>query len=78
MTERIFVAQSVPSVADRLGQDITDLPFLQHLAQVMPAADVAFGGWRGDRNTPSPAAVPFTLWPSRHSLEPLDRLNMIG
>jgi hypothetical protein len=44
MTERLFIAQAVPDVADMLGRDITNLPFLQHLAQVMPAADVAFGG----------------------------------
>src|SRR5437762_9625454 len=42
-----------PSLTDALTRDATSLanvpgdvvvPFLQHLAQVMPAADVAFGG----------------------------------
>ena len=44
MTDRMLVAQAAPDVADTIGRDITNLPFLQHLAQVMPAADVAFGG----------------------------------
>jgi hypothetical protein len=44
MSDPIVVAQASPGLAERLGRDITDLPFLQHLAQVMPAADVAFGG----------------------------------
>lgn len=44
MTEPIHLAQAAPNVADAIGQDITNLPFLQHLAQVLPAADVAFGG----------------------------------
>jgi len=44
MTEPLLVAQAAPDVADRIGRDITNLPLLQHLAQVMPAADVAFGG----------------------------------
>src|SRR5215203_4543830 len=44
LNDRMLVAQAAPDIADRLGRDITELPFLQHLAQVMPAADVAFGG----------------------------------
>jgi hypothetical protein len=44
VSDPVVVAQAVPGVAERLGRDIGDLPFLQHLAQVMPAADVAFGG----------------------------------
>ena len=45
MTDLMLVAQAdAADVVDRIGRDIGDLPFLQHLAQVMPAADVAFGG----------------------------------
>jgi len=44
MTEPTLVAQAAPNVADQIGRDIANLPFLQHLAQIMPAADVAFGG----------------------------------
>jgi hypothetical protein len=38
------IPQAAASVADTIGQEISSLPFLQHLAQAMPAADVAFGG----------------------------------
>jgi hypothetical protein len=44
VSDSIVVAQAAPGVAEQIGRDIGDLPFLQHLAQVMPAADVAFGG----------------------------------
>ena len=44
MSETTQLAQAAPSVAEAIGRDISDLPLLQHLAQVMPAADVAFGG----------------------------------
>jgi len=48
MHDQIVLAQAAPSspisgLANVPG-DIEALPFLQHLAQVMPAADVAFGG----------------------------------
>jgi len=43
MIDRTLVAQAAPA-ADALTREIEALPFLQHLAQVMPAADVAFGG----------------------------------
>jgi len=41
------LAQGLANDASRLAAvpgDIADLPFLQHLAQVLPAADIAFGG----------------------------------
>jgi hypothetical protein len=44
VTDPVVVAQASTGVAEQLGRDLGDLPFLQHLAQVMPAADVAFGG----------------------------------
>jgi hypothetical protein len=44
MNDSTLVAQASPGVADTLGRDLTTLPFLQHLSQVMPAADLAFGG----------------------------------
>jgi hypothetical protein len=37
------LSRDAASIANVPG-DIAQLPFLQHLAQVMPAADVAFGG----------------------------------
>src|SRR4029079_4987618 len=48
MHDQIVLAQAAPSspISDlaNVPGDIEALPFLQHLAQVMPAADVAFGG----------------------------------
>ncbi|MFO1302318.1 MAG: ion channel [Burkholderiales bacterium] len=44
MTDSTFVAQATPGVAATLDSDIAKVPFFQHLAQVLPAADVAFGG----------------------------------
>ncbi|MFO1310812.1 MAG: hypothetical protein U1F41_01975 [Burkholderiales bacterium] len=44
MNDSTRLAQAVPDVAATLDRDITQMPFLQHLAQVLPAADVAFGG----------------------------------
>lgn len=56
MPDPLLVAQAAnaPSLGDTLSRDaaglarvpgdIAELPFLQHLAQVIPAADVAFGG----------------------------------
>ncbi len=50
-------AAAQPSLTDTLTRDaagisnvpgdIVQLPFLQHLARVLPAADVVFGGGRG-------------------------------
>lgn len=58
MPQPLVVAQSAPPSADTLGNtlsrdaagiagvpaDLVQLPFLQHLAEAIPAADVAFGG----------------------------------
>ena len=44
MTESTFVAQATPGVAAAINNDIAKIPFFEHLAQVFPAADVAFGG----------------------------------
>jgi hypothetical protein len=39
-----LLAQDSPgALAAAISRDIDDLPFLQHLAQVIPAADLAFG-----------------------------------
>lgn len=48
MHDAILLAQAAPSSPmsglENVPADIENLPFLQHLAQVMPAADLAFGG----------------------------------
>lgn len=44
VSDPVLLAQAAPGVAEQLGRDLGELPLLQHLAQVMPAADVAFGG----------------------------------
>jgi hypothetical protein len=47
MYDPTLLAQAAPSAITDLANvpgEIEKLPFLQHLAQVMPAADVAFGG----------------------------------
>jgi hypothetical protein len=47
MQDATLIAQAASSPMTDLSRvpgDIEALPFLQHLAQVMPAADVAFGG----------------------------------
>jgi hypothetical protein len=47
MQDPTLLAQAASSTITDLAKvpgDIEALPFLQHLAQVMPAADVAFGG----------------------------------
>lgn len=44
MNDPTLVAQAAPGVAAALDTDIGKIPFFQHLAQVLPAADVAFGG----------------------------------
>ena len=44
MTDSTSVAQVTPGVAAAINNDIAKIPFFEHLAQVFPAADVAFGG----------------------------------
>ena len=44
VSDPVLLAQDSPGVvAATISRDIGDLPFLQHLAQVIPAADLAFG-----------------------------------
>lgn len=38
------LTETITREAERLPSDIDLIPFLQHLSQVMPAADLAFGG----------------------------------